>query len=82
MPNEPIGAGLIVFDVDQRRRLRSSCWIMSRAFRGWWRGIVLLWKTLGHQTGGPIFAGGEIEWLALPFCITRIAALYPRYVVA
>jgi hypothetical protein len=28
--------------------------IMSRAFRGWWRGIVLQ-TTLGHPFGGPIF---------------------------
>src|SRR6516165_8047042 len=53
--------GTVHFDIDQGRRLRSAVEIMSRVFRGWWRGIVLLWKTLGHQTGGPIFVGGEIE---------------------
>src|SRR6516165_2313182 len=41
--------GTVHFDIDQGRRLRSAVEIMSRAFRGWWRGIVLLWKTLGHQ---------------------------------
>jgi hypothetical protein len=30
--------GVVNFDIDQRRRLRSVVEVMGRAFRGWWRG--------------------------------------------
>jgi hypothetical protein len=56
------------FDVDQRRRLRSVVEIMSRAFRGWWRGTSSKFSkmTLGHRFGGPIFS---CLVLALPAAI-------------
>jgi hypothetical protein len=55
---------------------------MSRAFRSWWCGILLLVRLWATRLVAFFFAGGEIEGLALPFCISRISALYPRQVVA
>src|SRR6516162_4782507 len=41
--------GLSVFDVDQRRRVRCCCWIMSRVLQQWTRSFFST-EDLGHQT--------------------------------